>query len=75
MIEPFRNNMFIYEPRQELEVKTPKGIGRVWLITDYGTEIEKILTVIIDSTGEIWEFGNQDIRATKNVTLGRGKFE
>jgi|TARA_R110002012_G_scaffold264441_2_gene447777 hypothetical protein len=66
--------MIIYEPRQQLQVNTPKGKGRVYLITEYGTEIEKIFTVIIDATGEIWEFGNQDINATRNKTMGRGEF-
>ena len=56
-------------------------ISNAWVLSsranikNYGSEIEKILTVIIDDTGEIWEFGNQDIKATKNLTLGRGKFE
>ena len=66
--------MIIYEPRQEIEVETPKGKGRIWLVTDYGSEIEKIFTVIINATGEVWEFGNQDINATKNKTMGRGEF-
>ena len=66
--------MFIYEPNQELEVDTPKGRGRIYLVTEYGLEIEKIFTVIINSTGQIWEFRNQDIRATQNKTVGRGDF-
>tara|TARA_R110002020_G_scaffold429690_2_gene639322 strand:- start:149 stop:349 length:201 start_codon:yes stop_codon:yes gene_type:complete len=66
--------MIVYEPRQQLEVDTPKGRGRVYLVTEYGSEIEKIFTVIIDATGEIWEFGNQDINATRNKTMGRGEF-
>ena len=66
--------MIIYEPKQQLEVDTPKGRGRVYLVTEYGTEIEKIFTVIINETGEIWEFGNQDIKATGNKTMGRGEF-
>ena len=55
-------------------METPKGKGRIWLVTDYGSEIEKIFTVIINATGEIWEFGNQDINATQNKTMGRGEF-
>lgn len=66
--------MIIYEPKQQLEVDTPRGRGRVYLVTEYGTEIEKIFTVIINETGEIWEFGNQNIKATRNKTMGRGKF-
>jgi hypothetical protein len=66
--------MIIYEPRQPLEVDTPKGRGRVWLVTDYGGEIEKLFAVIINESGEIWEFTNKDIKATKNTTMGRGKW-
>jgi len=66
--------MRILELEQELEVDTPKGIGRVWLVTDYGSEIEKIFTVIINSSGEIWEFSNDKVTATRNVTMGRGKW-
>ena len=66
--------MKILELQQTLHVSTPKGTGRVWLVTEYGTEIEKIFTVIIDATGEIWEFTNKDIRVTDNLTMGRGKW-
>lgn len=66
--------MIIYEVHQELEVETPKGKGRVWLITDYGSEIEKVFTVIINENGQFWEFNNSQITATKNLTMGRGKF-
>jgi hypothetical protein len=66
--------MLIYEPQQSLEVLTPKGIGRVWLITDYGVQTEKLFVVIINDTGEIWEFSNKDIKATNNLTMGRGKW-
>lgn len=67
--------MVIYEPRQPLEVETPKGRGRVWLVTDYGTETEKLFAVVMNETGEIWEFTNKDIRATKNLTMGRGAWK
>ena len=52
-------SIVIYEPRQELEVETPKGRGRIWLVTEYGTEIEKVFTVILNN-GLIWEFTNKD---------------
>lgn len=63
--------MTILEVQQSLQVETPKGRGRVWLVTDYGSEIEKLFTVILDSSGEIWEFTNKDVKATSNVTMGR----
>lgn len=58
------------ELRQQVEVNTPKGKGRLFLSTEYGSEIEKIFTVILYN-GEIWEFGNDDIRVTNNITMGR----
>ncbi len=67
--------MFILEPKQSLEVDTPKGRGRVWLVTDYGVETEKLFAVILYETGEIWEFSNKDIKATKNFTMGRGAWQ
>lgn len=63
--------MKILELIQHVEVSTPKGKATVWLVTDYGSEIEKIFTVIVKDTGEIWEFKNKDIKCTDNVTIGR----
>jgi len=64
--------MTIFEPVNQLEVDTPKGRASVWLVTEYGTETEKVFTCIIKETGEIWEFNNKDIRAVNNSTFGRG---
>jgi len=63
--------MIIFEPANQLEVDTPKGRASVWLVTEYGTETEKVFTCIIKETGEIWEFTNKDIRAINNITFGR----
>jgi hypothetical protein len=62
--------MTILEVKQGLEVNTPKGRGRVWLVTEYGIEIEKLFTIILYD-GTIWEFTNKDIKATNNTTMGR----
>lgn len=67
--------MVIFEPRQPIEVITPKGLGRIWLVTDYGSEAEKLFTVVINDTGELWEFTNKDIKATANLTMGRGQWK
>lgn len=55
-----------------LEVDTPEGRGRIWLVTEYGAEIEKLFTVILND-GRIWEFTNRDIKATSNITFHRKK--
>ena len=67
--------MVIFEPRNLLEVDTPKGRAHVWLVTDYGAETEKLFTCIVKSTGEIWEFTNKDVRAVNNLSFGRGSFD
>jgi hypothetical protein len=63
--------MRIYEPTNRLEVSTPKGDGIIWLVTDYGHETATIYTVIINESGEIWQFTHKDIKAKKNITFGR----
>ena len=61
--------MIIFEPKEHLAVKTPKGNGRIWLVTEYGSEIEKVFTVIINDSGEIWEFKNSQVTISKNLTM------
>lgn len=63
--------MTIFEPQNQLEVDTPKGRASVWLVTEYGTETEKIFTCIIKDTGQIWEYRNKDIIVINNITFGR----
>lgn len=61
----------IYEPTNRIEVTTPKGPGVIWLVTDYGHETDTIYTVIINETGELWQFTHKDIRAKSNITFNR----
>ena len=61
----------IYEPTNRLEVITPKGPGVIWLVTDYGHETDTIYTVIINETGEFWQYTHKDIRAKSNITFHR----
>jgi len=61
----------MYEPKNRLEVNTPKGAGIIWLVTDYGHETDTIYTVIINNTGELWQFTHKDIKAKCNITFGR----
>ncbi len=62
------------ELRQQIEVDTPKGRGRLFISKDYGTEIESIFVVILYN-GEFWEFRNDQIRATTNMTMRRDKHD
>jgi hypothetical protein len=61
----------IYEPSNRLEVSTPKGDGVVWLVTDYGHETDTIYTIIINDTGELWQFCHRDIIVKPNITFRR----
>tara|TARA_R110000851_G_scaffold111813_2_gene235566 strand:+ start:209 stop:409 length:201 start_codon:yes stop_codon:yes gene_type:complete len=62
--------MIMLELIQQVEVDTPKGRGRLFLVTEYGSEIEKVFTIILYN-GQIWEFTNKDITVTSNITMGR----
>lgn len=61
----------MYEPSNRVEVDTPKGPGVIWLITDYGHETDTIYTVVLNESGEFWQFTHKDIRAKNNITFGR----
>ncbi len=63
--------MIIYEPNNRLDVSTPKGDGIIWLVIDYGHETDTMYTVIINSTGEIWQFTHKDIIIKPNITFRR----
>jgi len=63
--------MMIYEPKNRLDVTTPKGDGVVWLVTDYGHETDTIYTIIINDTGELWQFCHRDIIVKPNITFRR----
>jgi len=63
--------MRIYEPKNRLDVITPKGEGVVWLVTDYGHETDTIYTIIINTTGEMWQYTNSQIIVKPNITFKR----
>ena len=54
-----------------LPMNTPKGEGFAHILIDYGPESDLYWTVLITDTGEIWTFANSEVRAGKNITLGR----
>tara|TARA_R110000868_G_scaffold276861_1_gene536644 strand:+ start:248 stop:448 length:201 start_codon:yes stop_codon:yes gene_type:complete len=61
----------IHEFTNRIEVTTPKGDGVILYMIDYGHESNTIYTVIIDATGEFWQFTHKEIRAKSNITFGR----
>ncbi|MFT3792968.1 MAG: hypothetical protein QM741_18290 [Rudaea sp.] len=54
---------------------TPKGEGLAHVLIDYGPESDLHWTVFITATGEIWTYSNREVRAAKNITLGRTRVE
>ena len=67
--------MTIFEPTNRVEVKTPKGDAFIWLVTDYGHESDTIYTVILDDTGEMWQFRHKDLIVKNNITFGRNGYQ
>jgi len=63
--------MRIYEPKNRIDVTTPKGDGVILFVTDYGHETDTIYTIIINKTGEMWQFCHRDIKVKSNITFGR----
>lgn len=61
----------IHEFTNRIEVTTPKGDGVILYMIDYGHESNTIYTVIIDATGEFWQFTHKEIKAKSNITFGR----
>ena len=63
----------IFEPSNRLEVTTPKGDGVVWYLIDYGHETDTIYTIIINATGELWQYAHKDIIVKPNITFRRNE--
>lgn len=53
-----------------LPLTTPKGRGLAHLVIDYGPE-HNLLWVVFQDSGEVWTFGNPEVRAEPNITMGR----
>lgn len=54
-----------------LPLETPKGSGFAHILIDYGPEHDLYWTVFLDASGECWTFSNREIRAQRNITIGR----
>lgn len=54
-----------------IPVNTPKGSAHAWFLVDYSPEHDLFWICAIDETGEIWMLPNSQIRAQKNIILGR----
>lgn len=54
-----------------LPVVTPRGPALAHVIIDYGPEHNLLWVCFQDDTAECWTWGNRDIRAQPNITMGR----
>ena len=54
-----------------IPVITPKGRAQAVFVIDYGPEHDLIWVCFLDANGECWSYRNADIRAEKNITMGR----
>jgi len=54
-----------------LPLETPRGSSLAHLVIDYGPEASLIWVCFCDLDGQIWAFSNEDVRAQKNITMGR----
>lgn len=59
----------MYEVREHIDLITPKGKGRLFIIKDYGTEMETIFLVIMNGTGHFWEFKSSECHGLPNMTM------
>lgn len=61
----------ILELNKEIWLDTPKGLGLAHFIIDNGPESHIKWVCFMQKTGECWTFENPEVRADKNITLGR----
>jgi hypothetical protein len=63
--------MRIYEPKNRIDVTTPKGDGVILFVTDYGHETDTIYKIILNTTGEMWQYTHSQIIVKPNITFKR----
>jgi hypothetical protein len=54
-----------------IPVTTPKGSALAHFLIDYGQESHLYWVCFQDDTGECWTYANPEVRAQKNISLGR----
>lgn len=63
--------MTVTQLNPPLPINTPKGSALAHLVIDYGPEHDLKWVCFQDDTGECWSWANPEIRAQKNITMGR----
>ena len=54
-----------------LPVETLRGSGYALGVIDYGQEHHLLWVVALGASGEIWCVANPEVRAQKNISMGR----
>lgn len=54
-----------------IPVITPRGSALAHILIDYGPEYDLYWVCFQDESRECWTYNNKDIRALKNITMGR----
>lgn len=63
--------MTILQLNPPIPLETPKGAGQAHFLVDYSLEQDLFWIVFLDDTGQSWMFPNHQIRADKNISIGR----
>ena len=61
----------IHQLNPQIPLNTPKGPGRAVMVIDYSADEHLLWVVFLDESGECWTFANPEVRAQKNISLGR----
>jgi hypothetical protein len=56
-----------------IPMTSPKGSCLAHFLIDYSPEHDLYWVCFQDETGECWTWNNKEVRAQKNITLGRLK--
>ena len=65
--------MSVTQLNPPLWLDTPHGQGLCHFLIDYGIESDLVWVCFITDTREIWSVSNWDVRAARNITIGRGE--
>ncbi len=56
-----------------IPVFTTQGSGQCVAWIDYSQDHNTLWKVILDGTGEVWDFPQSQIRGVENFSMGRGR--
>lgn len=55
----------------QIPMSCPKGEGYAIGMIDYSQDHDLLWIIVLNATGEIWTYRNSEVRAVKNITMGR----